>query len=321
MIVLGVAEEKAVVRRIAFTADATAVRLTAERRTNSSSVTIDTHLRDLATGVRSELPVGGFIHYESLCDHPSGRWVFGRKGGHELAGYHLTKRTTVVEQVEGDPSHLALTPDGRTLLFGWCDSFSSYRNGYASRAWSDDGGFGPGFSVVVDTSGNRSDHRLTCCGLVPLPDNKRFVTVDWRVLGRPRLAVRTVVTGGSCAEVTVEARDQPTLAVARDGNLAAVAVARSVFVFDPADLAGPRRTLKNDGRKHFTAVAFHPSGRHLAATSNDATVKLYDTATWQVARTFTWDIGKMRSICFSPDGTLAAAGGDSGRIVVWDVDL
>src|SRR5262249_37031130 len=75
-------------------------------------------------------------------------------------------------------------------------------------------------------------------------------------------------------------------------------------------------TLRNDGRKHFTGIAFHPSGKYLAATSNAQTVKLYDTTTWQVAKTYTWNIGRMRSIAFSPDGTLAAAGSDSGKIVV-----
>jgi WD40 repeat protein len=50
-------------------------------------------------------------------------------------------------------------------------------------------------------------------------------------------------------------------------------------------------------------------------------VKLYDTSTWEVARTFTWDIGKMRSIAFSRDGALAAAGSDTGKVVVWDVDV
>ncbi len=81
------------------------------------------------------------------------------------------------------------------------------------------------------------------------------------------------------------------------------------------------RVVENDNKKHFTGIAFHPSGRYLAATSNDATVKLYDTTTWEVARTFTWEIGRMRSIAFSPDGTLAAAGSDTGKVVVWDVDL
>ncbi|WP_162672831.1 hypothetical protein [Gemmata massiliana] len=64
-----------------------------------------------------------------------------------------------------------------------------------------------------------------------------------------------------------------------------------------------------------------PSGKYLAATSNDATVKVYDTTTWELSRTFTWNIGRMRSIAFSPDGALAAAGGDAGKVVVWDVDL
>ncbi|MBM3980955.1 MAG: WD40 repeat domain-containing protein [Planctomycetes bacterium] len=78
---------------------------------------------------------------------------------------------------------------------------------------------------------------------------------------------------------------------------------------------------RNVSGRHFTALAFHPSGRFLAATSNDETVKLYDTTTWAVARTFTWDIGRMRSVAFSPDGTLAAAGSDKGKVVVWDVDV
>ena len=85
--------------------------------------------------------------------------------------------------------------------------------------------------------------------------------------------------------------------------------------------SAPLASLQNNTPKEFTGIAFHPSGRYLAATSNDETVKLYDTTTWEVARTFTWDIGQMRSIAFSPDGTLAAAGSEKGKVVVWDVDL
>src|SRR5207253_1850182 len=33
------------------------------------------------------------------------------------------------------------------------------------------------------------------------------------------------------------------------------------------------------------------------------------------------EVRKMRSIAFSPDGALAAAGSDTGKVVVWDVDL
>jgi WD40 repeat protein len=75
------------------------------------------------------------------------------------------------------------------------------------------------------------------------------------------------------------------------------------------------------GPKHFTNLAFHPSGRYLAAASNDTTVTLYETETWKVAKTFAWDVGRLRSVAFSPDGCRAAAGSDKGRVVVWDVDL
>src|SRR5262249_33771342 len=87
------------------------------------------------------------------------------------------------------------------------------------------------------------------------------------------------------------------------------------------DLSAAPVSIKNDGKKEFTGLAFHPSGRYLAATSNDQTVKLYDTATWKVKTAFDWKIGRLRSVAFSPDGMRAAAGGDSGKIVVWDVDL
>ncbi len=50
-------------------------------------------------------------------------------------------------------------------------------------------------------------------------------------------------------------------------------------------------------------------------------MKLYDTTTWQVARTFAWEIGRLRSVAFAPDGCRAAVGSDKGRILLWDLDL
>jgi hypothetical protein len=84
---------------------------------------------------------------------------------------------------------------------------------------------------------------------------------------------------------------------------------------------GTARRIKNDNRSHFTDVAFHPSSKYIAATSNDTTVKFFDTTNWELAHVFSWKSGRMRSIVFSPDGTLAAAGSDKGQVVVWDVDL
>jgi WD40 repeat protein len=110
------------------------------------------------------------------------------------------------------------------------------------------------------------------------------------------------------------------LAVSADGRCLAGLFGRTVLIWDPADPDRPPANLTNDLRQAFTGIAFHPSGRHLAATSNDETVKLYDPATRRLAKTFTWRVGRLRSVAFSPDGTRAAVGSDTGHVVVWDMD-
>ncbi len=37
-------------------------------------------------------------------------------------------------------------------------------------------------------------------------------------------------------------------------------------------------------------------------------------------RLFDWKIGKVRSLAFAPDGMTCAAGGSTGRVVLWDVE-
>ena len=111
--------------------------------------------------------------------------------------------------------------------------------------------------------------------------------------------------------------------VSADGRLMACRTRDAIRIYPAAGGWDGQNlpTVRNDSLKHFTGVAFHPSGRFLAATSNDTTVKLYEAGSWRLAKTFTWDVGRLRSVAFSPDGSLAAVGGDGGKVVVWDVDL
>lgn len=139
--------------------------------------------------------------------------------------------------------------------------------------------------------------------------------------GRFRLAVRA-------ADDARLLRASPNYAFNYNQALSASPVSELIVVQDAAqlrvyrsdDLTAPPRVLKNERRKHFTGVAFHPGGRYLAVTSTN-TVRLFDPASLEVAKTFTWNAGKMRSVCFSPDGSLGAAGTDAGTVVVWDMDL
>ncbi len=165
---------------------------------------------------------------------------------------------------------------------------------------------------------------LPACGhLLQFENRIRPVRLSSRTPYRPYwLVVRDSASGEVVREWQVRADANGKMAASPDDRWLAVVIAKGIPVFD---LAGARpdpvhRILSGD-RHQFTSLVFHPSGRYLAATSNDATVRLYDTSNWSLATTYTWDVGRMRSVAFSPDGLLAAAGSDTGKVVVWDVDV
>src|SRR5262249_38270691 len=137
---------------------------------------------------------------------------------------------------------------------------------------------------------------------------------EWQAL----LVTRSLKTGAPLG------RSEPLLVVPErtpgspDGNTPACPTRRATRTHPMARRWSQVPAIHHNNDKQFTGFAFHPSGGYLAATSKDATVKFYDTSTWQLARTFKWDIGRLWSVAFSPDGTLAATGGDTGKVVVWD---
>lgn len=110
------------------------------------------------------------------------------------------------------------------------------------------------------------------------------------------------------------------LAFSPDGTQLVAAQKMTLLVW-PVPALGEPRLIRNLSRQHFTSIAFHPSGRHLFATSNDGTAHVFDTASWGRMARFGWKVGRLRSVAVSTDGLLAAAGGDRGEVVVWDVDL
>ncbi len=160
-----------------------------------------------------------------------------------------------------------------------------------------------------------------------LSDGEHFLVLEYHhdrttyTNSRYEFVLRSCQTGVTTEIVPAGCDELLKPALSPDSRQLAGMRTNSFYVFDTSALDRAPLRVPAGGRKHFTSLAFHPSGRFLAATSNDATVKLYDTSNWALATTYTWDIGRMRSVAFSPDGTLAAAGSDTGRVVVWDVDV
>jgi WD40 repeat protein len=169
-------------------------------------------------------------------------------------------------------------------------------------------------------------HEWIVGGLDFFPAGDCFASVEYqfRDVTHPEpktvLRTRSAASGSIAREVECPCEAGFDVRVSPDGDWVAFHSLTALHLIPTSDPAAQVK-LRNPSRKHVTALAFHPSGRYLAVTSNDRTVRVHDRdAGWAVSHTYDWDIGKLKSVVFNADGTLAAAGGEKGSVVVWDVD-
>jgi WD40 repeat protein len=111
------------------------------------------------------------------------------------------------------------------------------------------------------------------------------------------------------------------LAFTSDGQLLAATEGTKVRVWELAT-GQAVSTLRGHG-KRVTSLAFAPGGGRmplLMTGSEDGTVRFWDAAAGRERAAFRWPVGKVRAVAFAPDGLTAAAAGDNGDIVIWDVE-
>ncbi|MGL4461757.1 MAG: WD40 repeat domain-containing protein [Planctomycetia bacterium] len=136
--------------------------------------------------------------------------------------------------------------------------------------------------------------------------------------------VRTTAwPGGERLERARRFKSPPrALALRDDGLVAAAAVGREAVVW-PVGAFDERWTLV--GSLDVVAdVAFAPGevGRRLLATAgHDRSVRFWDVQAGRPTAVFDWALGKIDFVTFSRDGMRVAAGGSSGAVVVWDVEI
>lgn len=133
----------------------------------------------------------------------------------------------------------------------------------------------------------------------------------------PTLTARSLDDRSVIAEVVFPYRGVRRLEAPPDGSFVVGVHDAALVVWRPGEKPV---TVRPVAGRTVTDVAFHPSGKFLAVANHDDTVRFLDTATWKVAREYGWKVGKLKAVAFSADGTLAAAGGEKGRVMVWDVD-
>ncbi len=256
----------------------------------------------------------------------------------------------------GGPSWFHFTPEGGFFLVSHDrGKFTRYDIGPVSararKAWSSERRFPPPAADALIRSRNRTDAGPATEGdPTALGSHYRFgaiggaagvfVALEYRYGGHEPLdglTVRSASTGALLYHTEVTDADGRmllaaaglTLAVHPSGAYFAFPQKNRVRLWPLAD--GVKVPVPPELSAKCRAVAFHPSGALLAAVGDGATVTLYDTATWEVSRTLAWEIGPLRAVCFSPDGTRAATIGapagtgrgkkPGGRVVVWDVDV
>ena len=113
-------------------------------------------------------------------------------------------------------------------------------------------------------------------------------------------------------------RPRPLRAVrfSPDGRLVVTRAGGTVVVWD---VASGEEVASLGGPRPLTDCAFTPDGRTLFTSSTDGTVCRWDAGDFALADRLSWGLGPLYSVAVAPDGLTAAAGGDAGRVVVWDV--
>jgi WD40 repeat protein len=220
----------------------------------------------------------------------------------DLAGKKEVRRFT---GHDGRISSLSFSPDGKLLASttGWPGNFDR-----TARVWD------------VDSGKELHKLRAEYLGSVAFaPDGKTLALAP----GDSTIHLFDPKTG---KELNASARRMvrsQCLAYSPDGKLLAVP-ALSLLLLD-ASTGEVVRQLAGSTQGDYAAV-FSANGKLLAAGGRDGVVRLFDTSTGKVGRSFEGHKGQqpgqawVTGLAFSPNGKLLAEAARDGIVHVWDVD-
>ncbi len=287
---------------------------------------------DLAARASRVLEAGGAPALGEVAVHPGGRWLFGsRRGPAASFALDLPNRTAKLLNAVNPWDQLAVSPNGQRLatigssmptrtkthgfgLFGWTMTVAGPRHAWE---WKPPNEVLPWVVAFVGNDTFVTEDRL--------PPKYSEAHSGYRPA--TRLALRSATDGKllTTFDSPYEGYETRHLFAPPDGRCLVARRGLALHVWDATDWGKPPVVVpgKEDkpGSNLLRATAFHPSAPYLLRANDGPSVTALDTATWKETRRWNWKAGVLRAVAVSPDGTLAAAGGPRGTIVLWDLDL
>lgn len=277
---------------------------------------------------------------------PGGRLITSGDDATRL--WDVSEQTELRRWEDGYALHLAVSPDGRTVagvgsgrLWRWAVDGDNRRalSGFVSSTGFvtfspdghhivGDGGFDHQLRrwVALDSresphgwGGERTSSSPPTGPLLFSPDGRLLATLCEDVS-----AAALVLRNGDTGEVrsslwpSVTTPRATRLAFSPDGKLLASIHGPTLVLWDMVTRReyGRGRVAK----KPFMGVTFTTDGSRMLTASNDTYLRVWTAPTWDQTTIYGWDAGKLGCVAVSADGTLAAAGGSTGKVVVWDLD-
>lgn len=237
-------------------------------------------------------------------------------GGHAgLLAYDLT--TPKPQLIFEDPAYgLSCTssPDGRVI------GCTSDNTGSRLRCWIWDNLNDP----LIDLG---HEQGRWYANPLFLPDGLHFICVERRDVvddttsTRDWFALRDIDSNALLADVRI--------GTYVTGPLVWCVATQTMFAPQRSQLRGwkpfepdmpTRATRLQNSKQQINGLAIHPTQPRLLAANNQMYIKVFDTQHWSVITQLSWKIGQTRGVAFSPDGLLAAAISDRGKLILWDFE-
>jgi WD40 repeat protein/basic membrane lipoprotein Med (substrate-binding protein (PBP1-ABC) superfamily)/transcriptional regulator with XRE-family HTH domain len=216
---------------------------------------------------------------------------------------------------QGELTHQlrALSPDGTRLAAGFLDG--------SVKIWDISNALNGGDATGVELLELRG-HAGPVAGVVFSPDGTRLATTSQDGTAR----VWDAASGDELQTLRGHAGVVGAVAFSPDGRLLATAGGdRTVRVWGISAAPNTSGVIRSDQAlltisipTTILAVAFSPDSTRLAASSDDGTVRVWNSRTGQLLLTFRAHKDQIWSLAFSPDGARLATASDDGSVKVSD---